>query len=147
MPSYTPPTFAAFGRNEYLRSTRGHIFEHYTCAAATVLADADGNKVLQSGTVMALITSGGDSGKIGPYSADATDGRQTSTNIVGVCDSFFPYQLLRGDREVAVLKHGRVVAAACYEYGTGDVSPGTRGIGSTTQDALVGNNDLQLMVV
>lgn len=153
MPTYSAPTFAAFGRNEYLRSTRGHIFESYTLAATSVPANAAGDKILQSGTVLARITSAAgtstaaDVGKVGPFSATATDGRQTVGNIVGVCDSFFPYQLARGDREVSVLKHGRVVAAACYEYVGAEVSPGTRGIITATQNALVGKNDLQLMVV
>lgn len=152
MPSYTAPTFAAFGRNEYLRSTKGHMFEHYTVAATSIPATAAGDKILQSGTVMAKITSAAgtstaaDVGKIGPFSATATDGRQTAANIVGVCDSFFPYQLVRGDREAAVLKHGRVVAAACYEYTAAEVSPGTRGIQAGTQAALFGKADLQIMV-
>lgn len=116
MPSYQAPSFSSFGRNEYLRSTRGHIFEHYTLAASTVALDANANKVLQTGTVLARITSGGDVGKVGPFQPSASDGRQTVANIVGVNDSFYPYQLARGDREVAVLKHGRIVAANCYEY-------------------------------
>lgn len=122
MPGYTAPSFSAFGRNEYLRSTRGHIFEHYTIAATSVASDANGNKVLQTGTVLARITSASgtslasDVGKVGPFQPSATDGRQTVANIVGVNDSFYPYQLARGDREVAVLKHGRIVGANCYEY-------------------------------
>lgn len=116
MPSYTAPSFSSFGRNEYLRSTRGHIFEHYTVAASTVAADVNGNKVLQTGTVLSKITSGADSGKVGPFAPAASDGRQTVGNIVGINDSFYPYQLARGDREVAVLKHGRIVGANCYEY-------------------------------
>ena len=122
MPGYQAPSFSAFGRNEYLRSTRGHIFEHYTVAATSIASDANGNKVLQSGTILAKITSASgtslasDIGKVGPFQPSATDGRQTAANIVGVGDSFFPYQLARGDREVAVLKHGRIVAANCYEY-------------------------------
>lgn len=156
MPSYQAPVFAPFGRNEYLRSTRGHIFEHYTLAASAVPADTAGNKTLQSGTVLARITAAAgtstaaDVGKVGPYSLDTvgvTDGRSTSANIVGICDSFYPYQLTRGDREVAALKHGRVVAAACYEYAAAGVSPGTRGISAATQAALIGKADLQLLVV
>lgn len=122
MPSYQAPSFSAFGRNEYLRSTRGHIFEHYTIAASSVALDANGNKVLQTGTILARITSAAgtstasDVGKVGPFQPGASDGRQTVGNIVGVNDSFYPYQLLRGDREVSVLKHGRIVGANCYEY-------------------------------
>jgi hypothetical protein len=146
MPGYTAPIFSNFGRNEYLRSTVGLTFESYTCAASTIPADAKGAKVLQSGTVMAKITSGGDSGKIGPFSATATDGRQTAANIVGVCDSFFPYQMGSGlagtvqavasDREVSVLVAGRVVGSACYEYVGAEVSPGTRGLSAGTKTSL-----------
>lgn len=136
MPGISQVTFTTFGRNEYLRSTVGLVFESYTCARASVPADADGNRVLQSGTVMAKITSGGDSGKIGPFSTNATDGRQTTTNILGVCDSFLPYHLNDFDREVSVLKGGRVVASACYEYVAAEVSPGTRGLRAGTTTAL-----------
>lgn len=136
MPGQSGVTYAAFGRSEYLRSTVGNRFESYTCARASVPADADGNRVLQSGTVMAKITSGGDSGKIGPYSTTATDGRQTAANIVGVCDSFLPYHLNDFDREVSVLKSGRVVASACYYYAGAEVSPGTRGLAAGVTTSL-----------
>lgn len=148
MPGQTGVTYAAFGRNEYLRSTKTNVFESYTCAAASVPADADGNKVLQSGTVMAKITSGGDSGKIGPYSLGATDGRQTAANIVGVCDSFLPYQLNDFDREVAVLKNGRVVASACYYYAAAEVAPGTRGLtGPVTTSLTTRGQDLNILAL
>lgn len=136
MPGVSAVTYTNFGRNEYLRSTVGNRFESYTCARTSVPADTEGNRVLQAGTVMAKITSGGDSGKIGPFSAAATDGRQTAANIVGVCDSFLPYQLNDFDREVAVLKSGRVVASACYAYTAAEVSPGTRGLAGATTTAL-----------
>lgn len=145
MPGIQGVTYTAFGRNEYLRSTVGLVFESYTCARASVPADAEGNRVLQSGTVMAKITSGGDSGKIGPFSSTATDGRQTAANIVGVCDSFLPYQLNDFDREVAVLKAGRVVASACYYYAGAEVSPGTRGLsGAVTTSLTTRGQDLNI---
>lgn len=71
-----------FGKNQYLRSTVGCKFESYSLAAATIPAKAvDGvvQKILQSGTVMAKITSGPDSGKIGPYQAAGTAEVQTVT--------------------------------------------------------------------
>jgi hypothetical protein len=136
MPGYTAPTYSAFGRNEYLRSTVGNRFESYTVGRTLVAADADGNRVLQSGTVMAKATSGPDSGKIGPYKLDATDGRQTAANIVGVCDTFLPYQLNDFDREVSVLKSGRVVAAACYFYTSTEATPGTRGLTAPVKTSL-----------
>lgn len=110
-----------FGRNEYMRSTRSaHSFESYTLAAATVTAQTiDGNpnqKILQPGTVLAKITSGGDAGKVGPFMATATDGRQTAANIVGVNDTFLPWQTIERDVEVGVLQTGKVVQAWCFEY-------------------------------
>lgn len=150
MPYQTAATFTAFGKNQYLASTRADaVFSSYTVAAAVVHSDADGNKVLQSGTVLAKCTSGGSSGLVGPYEADATDGRQTSTNIVGVCDTFLPYQLNNGNYDVAVLKTGRVDSSVCYEYPTGvTVAPGTRGLGSGTKTALATRTaDLDITLV
>lgn len=108
-----------FGKNEYLRSTQDVKFESYTCAAATVPARTiDGNanqKVLQPGTVMAKITSGPDAGKIGPFSAAATDGRQTLANIVGLNDTFLPWQLIERDVEVAVAYEASAIQGWCKE--------------------------------
>lgn len=110
-----------FGRNEYMRSTRNTRFESYMLAASTITANTiDGNpnqKILQPGTVLAKITSGGDSGKVGPFMATATDGRQTAANIVGICDTFLPWQTIERDVEVGVLQQGTVVQAWCFEYG------------------------------
>lgn len=266
MPGTTAATFAAFGRSEYLRSTVGSVFESYTVARNAIPADADGNKVLQSGTVLARITSASgtsvtaDIGKVGPYwrgavtntaqtiglgaasagsvtitldgvataaiaynattaaiqlalealpsvnpgdivvtganfpgvailtfggnassqfsgvavpsltvtptgltggtvavvvttvggtaAGGSADGRQSPANIVGICDSFLPYQLNDFDREVSVLKRGRVYAASCYEYIAAEVAPGTRGISTATKNSLTipAYNDLDLMV-
>ena len=163
MPGQTAAIYTTFGRNAYLRSTVGLTFESYTVAASSVPADAFNNKVLQSGTVMAKITSAAgtsgasDVGLIGPYSATATDGRQTAANIVGVCDSFLPYQLGGGlagtvqavaqNREVSVLKRGRVVGSACYYYAGAEVSPGTRGLSAGLITSLSTRGaDLDIMV-
>ena len=126
-----------FGKNVYLRSTVGCQFEHYTVAAATVVAQTidgyAGQKVLQPGTVMAKITSGGDSGKIGPFQAGATDGRQTAANIVGLNDTFLPWQLIERDVEVACLYIGTAVQAWCFEY---DATPVPIVLTNTTADAM-----------
>lgn len=72
-----------FGRNEYLRSVRGTRFEHYTFAAATLpsitIDGVTGQKILQPGTVLAKITSGGDAGKVGPFQGAGTAEVQTIT--------------------------------------------------------------------
>lgn len=135
-----------FGRNEYMRSTRNTQFESYTLAAATLPAQTiDGNpnqKILQPGTVLAKITSGADAGKVGPFQAGATDGRQTADNIVGLNDTFLPWQLIERDVEVGVLYHGTAVQAWCFELdaagnhitltnGTADAMRGTKGLDVT----------------
>lgn len=71
-----------FGKNQYLRSTKGMKFESYTLAASTVTAELiDGTltKIVQSGEIMAKITSGPDSGKVGPFQASGTVEVQTAT--------------------------------------------------------------------
>jgi hypothetical protein len=132
-----------FGRNEYLRSTRGTKFESYTIAASTVPARTiDGNtgqKILQPGTVMAKITSGAESGKVGPYSTDTTgvtDGRSNPDNIVGINDTFLPWQLVERDVEIAVLTDGTVVQGWCFEYtAAGAAVPQTLSNQTVTTDA------------
>lgn len=110
-----------FGRNEYLRSTaRKPLVESYTLAAATVPAQTiDGfanQKIVQPGTVMAKVTSGADAGKVGPFSAAATDGRQTLANIVGLNDTFLPWQTIERDVEIGVTYDAACVQGWCIEY-------------------------------
>jgi hypothetical protein len=125
MPSFTPGPGTArtpFGRNQYLRSTKGIKTESYTLAKNSVPAqtiDGTSQKILQPGTVMAKITSGGDAGKIGPYSTDTvgvTDGRSSTANIVGLLDTFAPWQLLEHDMDVAVVYECTAMQGWCFEY-------------------------------
>ncbi len=113
-------TSQPFGRREFLRSTNPRPqTESYTVAASTVTAvtiDGSSQKPLQPGVVLAKITSGAESGKVGPFQADVTDGRQTAANIVGLNETFLPWQLLEGDREVAVVTNCTAVQAWCREY-------------------------------
>ncbi len=134
-----------FGRNEFLRSTNPKpLTESYTVASATVpSATIDGNveKILQPGTVMAKITSGGDSGKIGPFSAAATDGRQTLANIVGLNLTFLPWQLLERDVEIAVVVGCTAVQAWCIEHNASNLPVA---LTNTTADAMRGGKRLQI---
>lgn len=135
-----------FGKNVWMRSTKGVKFEHYTCAAAGVPAETiDGDatqKVLQPGTVMAKITSGADAGKIGVFQAGVADGRQTAANIVGICDTFLPWQLRHRDVEVAVAYDAAAVQAWCYEYDAG----GARiPLSNATRDLIVANVPTRLI--
>lgn len=134
-----------FGKNQYLRSTQDVKTESYMCAASSVPPETidgfDGQKVLQPGTVIAAITSGGDAGKYGPFSAAATDGRQTAANIVGVADTFLPWQLMERDVEISVAYEASVVQAWCFEYDiNGDRVPLT----NATRDAIIALDDVLL---
>lgn len=129
-----------FGKNTYYRSTKAVKKESYTVAADSVaLEDIDGTdqKVLQSGEVMAKITSGPDAGKIGPYSTDTlgvTDGRSDPANIVGINDTFLPWQLMERDVEVAVAYDVTAVQGWCFERN----AAGARvTLSNTTADAMV----------
>jgi hypothetical protein len=134
-----------FGRNEYLRSTQDVKVESYTLAAASVPArtidGVAGQKILQPGTVMAKITSGGDSGKVGPFSAAATDGRQTAANIVGLNDTFLPWQTIERDVEIGVVYQCTAVQAWCFEL---DAASAQIALTNTTADAMRGTKGLHI---
>lgn len=121
MPSFSkdPSVRTPFGKNQYLRSTQDVKTESYTTAAASVPTEtidgATDQKVLQSGELMAKITSGPDAGKIGPFQADATDGRQTVANVVGINDTFLPWQLMERDVETSAVYEASLVQAWCFE--------------------------------
>lgn len=138
-------TSTPFGRNEYLRSTRKFLTESYTCAAASVPArtidGVPGQKILQPGTVMAKITSGADAGKVGPYQAGATDGRATAANIVGLNDTFLPWQLMERDVEVGVVNECVAVQAWCIEL---DAAGAEIALSNATADAMRGLKRLQV---
>jgi len=130
-----------FGQNEYRRSTSDLKYDSFTVAASTVRSQTidgvAGQKILQPGTVLAKITSGGEAGKVGPFvtgATDVADGRQTLANIVGVNDTFLPWQLAERDVEVAVCYEGTLVQAWCIEY-AGNLAATTEGALSNTTAA------------
>ncbi len=134
-----------FGKNVYKRSTRGMQFESYMCAQSgvpTETIDGEAVRVLQPGTVMARITAVGvDQDKVGVYDTTATDGRQTAANIVGVLETFLPWQMDEGDREVSVMYHGTCELAKCFQYTAGVRATLTQGVadnirGTTNLDVL-----------
>lgn len=139
-----------FGRNEFLRSTQDVKVESYTVAAASVPARTiDGNagqKILQPGTVMAKITTGADAGKVGPYSTDTvgvTDGRSAVANIVGVNQTFLPWQLIERDVEIGVVVQATAVQAWCFEYtAAGGAVPQV--LSNATADALRGGKRVHI---
>src|SRR5690606_9251589 len=111
-----------FGKNQYLASTHSPrpTYISFTFAKAgipTESIDGENLKVLQPGTILAKITAAGDDqGKLGVYDTTATDGRQTAANIVGINDTFVPWQLNERDVEVAVCIGGFVKEAWCFHY-------------------------------
>jgi len=135
-----------FGSNEYLRSTQDVKKEHYTVSAASVaLEEVNGvadQKILMPGEVMAKITSGPEAGKIGPFQAGATDGRQTAANIVGLEDTFLPWQLLERDVEVAVAYECTAVQGWCTER---DASGARIPLTNATADAMRGVKNLDVL--
>lgn len=76
-----------------------------------------------------------------PGVAGATDGRQTVANIVGLNDTFLPWQLVERDVEVAVLYRGVAVQAWCFEY---DLNGARVALGNTTAAAMFGLKPLDI---
>lgn len=135
-----------FGRNEFLRSWQDVKTESYTVAAATVPARViDGNagqKILKPGTVLAKITSGADIGKVGPFQAGVADGRQTVANIVGLCVTFLPWQLIERDVEVSAAYECTAVQGWCIEL---DAAGAEIVLTNTTADAMRSQKGLDVM--
>lgn len=146
MPSFTKGggNRAPFGSNEYLRSTQDVKKESYTLSAASVATETiDGfvQKILKPGEVLAKITSGPEIGKVGPFQAGATDGRQTAANIVGLNDTWLPWQLLERDVEVAATYEATCVQAWCTER---DAAGARVTLTNTTADAMRGVKGLDV---
>ena len=105
--------------------------------------DGDTQKILQPGTVVARSTSGADSGKLGVYQATTpTDGRQTAANIVGVADTFLPWELLERDANIAYAYEGTVVQAWCFEYNAAGAQVV---LSNTTRDAILALSNVALL--
>lgn len=135
-----------FGSNEYLRSTKDVKTESYTFAASTGIPtetiDGVSQKVLKPGEIIAKITSGGDSGKVGVFMAGVTDGRQTLANIVGINDTWLPWQLMEHDNEIAVAYECAAVQAWCIERDAGGLRIA---LTNTTAAAMVAQKSLSVI--
>ena len=120
-------TGTPFGRNEFLRSVRDIKTDSATIAGSTIPArtidGVSGQKILQPGTILAKITSTAEAGKVGPYisGGSAGDGRETITNIIGICMTFLPWQLIERDVEISYVYEASVSAAWCLEYTSGSL--------------------------
>lgn len=99
MASFQKSAFATpFGRNVFLRSTRGMRTVSRTLAASSVPSQTiDGNadqKVVQTGMVLAKITSGPELDKVGPFQGGGTDEVQTLTGSGTISGGTFIVTLL-----------------------------------------------------
>lgn len=134
-----------FGPREYLRSTTGMLFESYTLAASTIRTQTidgiAGQKIAQRGLVLAKITSGAESGKVGPFvqgTTDVADGRQTVANIVGILETFLPWQTMDRDVEIAANYHCAAIQAWCLEYGGNLAATTEAALSNGTAAAMIG---------
>ena len=103
----------------------------YGADIATIVVD---NASLVGGTV--TVSTGT------PGTAGATDGRQTTSNIVGINDTFLPWQLAERDVEIAVVYEASCVQTWCLEY-NGSGAP--TALSNTTRDAIVALPTLALL--
>lgn len=138
------------GVNNFLRSTQPGSFltDSRTVAKGsypTEVGTTTGQKMLQKGELIAKITSGADAGKYGVFSTDTTgvtDGRSDPANIVGINNSYYPYQLMDRDVDIAVVYAGSVVQA---NVTVRDASGARVPVPNATVDALADRKDLNLV--
>lgn len=76
-----------------------------------------------------------------PGVAGATDGRQTAANIVGICNTFLPWQLMERDVEIAVVYEASVVQANCLEY---NAAGSVIALTNTTATAMVAQKTMDI---
>jgi len=103
---------------------------------ATLTVD---NTSATGGTIVAAQVTAGAAASAG--AGPATDGRQTAANIVGINDTFLPWQLLERDCEVAVTYEATVRQAWCYEYANGVRTA----LSNITRDAMVDDPSLAIL--
>lgn len=142
MPNFVLPTGVTtpFGSNEPFRSTKGIRDESYTFAAASqpssTIDGVTAKLALQPGALLCLITSGGDTGKVGVFQAGVTDGRQIIANFVGINKTFVPWQLDDGDVNVAAVYSASVIGARLLELNAGGAYIAASGTNKTAVVAL-----------
>lgn len=76
-----------------------------------------------------------------PGTGGANDGRQTAANIVGLCMTFLPWQLMERDVEVAAVYECTAVQAWCIEH---DNTASPIALTNTTADAMRGVRGLDI---
>lgn len=71
----------------------------------------------------------------------ALDGRSTSANIIGLLETYCPWQLLEHDVDVAHLYDGTVVQGWCFEY---DVNGVAQVLGNTTAAFMIAQKSMSI---
>lgn len=99
---------------------------HFARQDAPAITTGAGSLTGGAGTA-AVTTTAGSAG-----ASSVTDGREDPANIVGINDTFLPWQLLERDVEISVLYEGVLKQAWCFEYNDSDarvaLSDNTRNI-------------------
>lgn len=136
-----------FGPKQILRSTNPGTtsLEGYTFAHETLEREELGGtpmRYLQRGEVIAKITSGDHAGKVGVFQLGVTDGREDVANIVGLNDTYLPYQLEDGDQQVAVYYQAVAVQGWCSER---DDTGARVVLTDTVADAMRGTKGLDIL--
>jgi hypothetical protein len=98
------------------------------------------NTAATGGTVTVAETTAG--APAGEWVGAATDGRGDPANLVGINDTFLPWQLIERDVEISVLYHGTPVQAWCFEL---DAAGNLIALTNTTADAMRGVKGLDLL--
>lgn len=75
--------------------------------------------------------------------AGATDGRGNTANIVGICETFVPWELNERDIDVSVLYDGAVRQAWCFERNAAGVRIP---LSNTTRDAILALPGLSVLI-
>lgn len=144
-----PNLVTPFGDLTFLRSTHNYNVESYTLGMAsvpTVTIDGVAQQVLYNGTAMATMTSGAESGKVGPIETGDATGRAPAdtANFVGVSMTYVPWQAMRRDVEIGVVYQGVCILANCWEVDvSGDYATLTQGVA----DGMRSTSKLDLLFV
>lgn len=92
---------------------------------------------LTGGGATATVTAGAATG-----TGKATDGRERGENIAGLCNTFLPWQLKEGDREIGVAYTAHAVQAWCLELNAAGTA--FQPLSDATRDLIIANDKLNI---
>lgn len=125
---------SAGGATPYVIEFTGAYANEDVSALTTTPASLTGG----AGTAVVTTTAGGSGTATG-----ATDGRGDITNIVGINNTFLPWQLLERDVEVAIVYEASVVQAWCLELNA--AGSAYVALSNSTANAMNSNNVLHFL--